>query len=219
MTLSKKEIVKRLNPKQKPGVEPIIITPLLNFKKQVGSCAIDLRLGKQFLLFNEHVQEAFDPLSHDPEKSVRRFQDEIVIPIGRSIILHPGKLLIASTLEYVSIPLDLECQVEGRSSWARLGLIVANANTIEPGYKGIITLELSNTGKIPIKLYPGTRIAQILFHALTDKCEDLYDMEDKKKYSCCIGPGLSKIYNDTDLDYIGNLRELPLCQSINPYEN
>jgi dCTP deaminase len=87
------------------------------------------------------------------------YHEEIVLSMGESLIIHPGKVIIGSTFEYTAIPTDLECQVEGRSSWARLGLVIATASTIEAGYKGMITLELSNIGKIPITLYPGLRIA------------------------------------------------------------
>jgi hypothetical protein len=96
---------------------------------------------------------------------------------------------------------DLECQVEGRSSWARLGLIVATATTVEPCYKGVITLELSNNGTMPIKLYPGVKIAQLIFH----KTSEPYEMTEtefiKKKYNLSIGPGFSQAYKDKYIKY------------------
>jgi dCTP deaminase len=54
--------------------------------------------------------------------------------------------------------------VTARSTWAREGLSIATAILIEPGYQGIVTLELSNMGQIPIALYPGLEIAQIAFN-------------------------------------------------------
>jgi dCTP deaminase len=50
----------------------------------------------------------------------------------------------------------------GRSSWGRLGLIIATATLVEPGFRGTITLELTNVATVPIVLYVGMRIAQIV---------------------------------------------------------
>ena len=54
--------------------------------------------------------------------------------------------------------------VIGRSSWGRLGLVIATATMIQPGFHGTITLELTNVGNVPLVLLPGTRIAQLVFH-------------------------------------------------------
>jgi deoxycytidine triphosphate deaminase len=59
------------------------------------------------------------------------------------------------------MPLRFVGQVLGRSSWARLGLIVAAAVTVHPGFAGCLTLELVNMGTVPIALYPGLRVAQL----------------------------------------------------------
>jgi dCTP deaminase len=79
---------------------------------------------------------------------------------GRSLALVP-------TLEWLKLPPDLLGTVTARSTWAREGLSIATATLIEPGYQGIVTLELANLGQIPLALYPGLPIAQIAF-ALTD---------------------------------------------------
>jgi dCTP deaminase len=104
-------------------------------------------------------------------------------------------------MEYISVPNNLECQVEGRSSWARLGLIVAAASTIEPCYKGVITLELSNVGTIPLELFPGVKIAQLIYHTCSKPHTLSREDEIKKKYQCAIGPGFSKISIDKHLGY------------------
>ncbi len=198
-TLSKNEIIARLKDDCK---QRLYITPLLDANVQLSSCGIDLRLGKQFIIFNEHFYDSFDPAEKASKAKIFRYQQEIIVPVQDYIVLHPGKLLIAGTLEYVSIPSDMQCQVEGRSSWARLGLVIATATTIEPGFKGIITLELSNTGKIPIKLYPGIRIAQLICYELSSPIvpdDDSY----VKKYKGNIGPGISKLASDPDLKYFG----------------
>jgi len=197
MTLSKEQLLERLN---KPNVSnSIIITPILNKEEQIGPCGVDVRLGKQFIIFNENNQGVFSPAID--KKNLEEYYDEIIVNVGSSIVIHPGKVVVASTLEYVSIPLNLECQVEGRSSWARLGLVIATATTIEPGYKGTITLEISNIGKIPITLFPGLRIAQLLFHDLSTITADQYNSKTTKKYRCNIGPRPSGILTDKDIHY------------------
>jgi dCTP deaminase len=204
MTLSKNEILERLRPNYGNGTldERIIITPILDLKDQISIAGFDLRLGKNFIVFKEYYKGIFAPKQNlEITNEIRKFQEKIIVPIGTGITLHPNKFIIGSTLEYVSIPYDLECQVEGRSSWARLGLIIATATTVEPGYKGIITLELSNVGNVPIQLYPGIKIAQIIFHKIeAGKKVDLKTQKDKK-YDISIDASFSKIYKDKYLDY------------------
>jgi dCTP deaminase len=94
------------------------------------------------------------------------------IPFTRSFLLHPGSLILVPTLEWVVVPADLQGVVTARSSWAREGLNIASATIVNPGYRGIITLELANFGEIPISLYPGLRIAQIAFYSLEQHDKD-----------------------------------------------
>jgi dCTP deaminase len=75
-------------------------------------------------------------------------------------------------MEWVKIPNNLQGIVTARSSWAREGLNIATATIVNPGYRGIITLELANFGEIPITLYPGLRLAQIALYELTTPIED-----------------------------------------------
>lgn len=197
MTIGIDEIKRRLNPAQsRMDVDRIVVTPLLIPEDQFGTVEIDLRLGRQFLLFREHLQSKLSLWNfRENEEHLSKYQEEIVIPFNDGIVLHPGSFLIGSTLEYVALPCDLEAQVEGRSSWARLGLIIATATTIHPLYKGVITLELSNNGTIPIELQPGMKISQIIFH----KVSPPVSIEKASRYSGQIGPGFSRIYKDAIL--------------------
>jgi dCTP deaminase len=94
------------------------------------------------------------------------------------------------------MPSDLEAQVEGRSSWARVGLQIATATSVEPGFRGVLTLELSNVGTIPVELYPGVRIAQLFFHKAYPPARKAYS--GAHKYFCAIGPQFSQIHDDKD---------------------
>lgn len=172
----------------------LIVTPILS-KKQIGDASIDVRLSNQFIVFRMHTFGVFEPYK-TPASKLRIMQERQIVKFGSRFILHPGTLALGCTFEYLCIPPNLECQVEGRSSWARLGLQIATATSIEPGFKGVITLELSNLGTIPIELYPGVRIAQLFFHDALPEIKDAYG--GVHKYKCPIGPQFSLIANDKD---------------------
>ena len=186
--LSKEKLEDRLN-KYKP--DSIIVTPLLNMDTQINQIGIDCRLANQFIVFKTQHIETFDIKKHD---SLRQYQEEIVVPFGYGFILHPQSMVLGSTFEFVSLPNNIVASIEGRSSWARMGLMIATAVYVEPGFKGCITLELSNVSNVPIKLYPGIRIGQIIFSETSSPSK--YDRN--KKYRFPIGPEISKINKDPD---------------------
>lgn len=83
-------------------------------------------------------------------------------------LLRPKEFILASTLERVSIPGTLVARIEGKSTWARKGLVIHTAGFIDPGFQGQLTLEMTNLSNTPILLELGKRIAQIAFQ-LMDK--------------------------------------------------
>jgi dCTP deaminase len=174
--------------------DALIITPLLS-KRQVGEASIDVRLGNQFIVFRSHRFGIFEPFGKSWFEP-RKIQERHVVRFGERFVLHPGVLILGCTFEYVSMPNRLECQVEGRASWARLGLQVATASSVEPGFKGVITLELSNVGTIPLTLMPGIRIAQLVFRSTDKPVPDAYSGE--RKYRCPTGPEFSRLDSDYD---------------------
>ncbi len=113
----------------------------------------------------------------------------MVVPIGKPLWLHPGQFVLGATLEYLRFPDDLAADVVGRSSWGRLGLLVATAVLVQPGYRGTLTLELVNHGDGPIALYPGSRIAQLVVSPVLEPSEDSY----AGKYAGSTGPEVSHI--------------------------
>jgi dCTP deaminase len=110
-------------------------------------------------------------------------------------VLHPGEFGLGSTIEAVVIPHDLVATVDGRSSIGRLAVVVhATAGFIDPGFEGQITLELSNIGPIPVKLYPGMRVAQLVFHELKSPAEMPYGSAERgSSYQGQRGPQTSRI--------------------------
>lgn len=176
----------------------LIITPILNKEMQIDGPGIDLRLSNQFIVFKPENISHFD-LKKINNKEIRRFQSHSVVPFFKDFVLHPKTLVLAATFEYIALPNNLSGTLEGRSSWARLGLIIATACSIDPGYKGCITLELTNLGDLPLHLYPGMRIAKLILSETTSESE--YN-ELNRKYFCQIGPEFSKANQDDELKLI-----------------
>jgi len=98
----------------------------------------------------------------------------------RRWVLRPGILYLLSTREKVAVPANLVGRLDGRSSWARVGLRVhATAGFLDPGFIGRITLELDVVGS-PIELREGDSICQVSFHVLTGKAEFPYGTKGSK---------------------------------------
>ncbi|SDL84681.1 dCTP deaminase [Halarsenatibacter silvermanii] len=131
---------------------------------QLQPASVDLRLGKNFLKIDENMMEAMS-LKEKPDYTEMN-RSEIVIP--------PHSFLLASTREKISLPDDLTAFVEGRSSIGRMGLFIQNAGWVDPGFSGQLTLELFNANRLPIKLYAGRRICQLVFSRMDQKAESPY---------------------------------------------
>src|SRR6266496_1709456 len=111
------------------------------------------------------------------------------------------------------MPQHLVGQVFGRSTWARLGLIVATSMLIQPGWPGVLTLELSNVGDVPLQLYPGDRIAQLVVWQLLGRTEHPYD--STAKYVAPIGPGESRLeLEEPDRERLKRIGRLLAGQSV-----
>jgi dCTP deaminase len=185
----------------------LVVTPILDQARQVAKAAIDVRLGSEFMLLRQtRIPGLFlDPPSGEAVTTARlsgeveETVETTYVPIGQSFVLHPGQFVLAATLEYISIPRSLMAYVNGRSSWGRLGLNIATATLVGPGFKGAITFEMVNLGTVPIGLYPGVRIAQLVLHTLTEPEpeEGAYGGTDSK-YLIPVGPEFSKVAQDAD---------------------
>lgn len=195
--LSKKPLWDRIHRSE----DPLAISPLLD-PAQVQAASIDVRIGHQFIILHRAAVSHIDPSEAALlSKSLYRTQQKVRVQTKQPFVIHPRQLVLAATLEYISMPRDLAAMVEGRSSWGRLGLIIATACSVAPGFKGCITLELVNDGEVPIVLRPGMRIAQLVFFD-ADKEADYRDAGTKasggNKYDCPTGPEFSKIHRDKE---------------------
>jgi dCTP deaminase len=186
--------------------ERLVVTPLLE-ASQIGEASIDLRLGTEFLILRRTRYAGVDPASRTVDIQAREIVDRHVVPLGRPLWLHPDQFVLGATLEFVRLPSYVGAYVLGRSSWGRIGLIVATAVMIQPGFTGAITLELVNEGESPIALYPGSRIAQLAVHELDASTEHGYDVGDPK-YFAPIGPQVSQLSREAG--EIGSVRRTGL---------
>lgn len=89
------------------------------------------------------------------------------------IILAPGQFMLASTIEHFAMPIDLLGIVHDKSTWARQGIACQNT-VIEPGWRGYLTLEITNHGPTEVRIHHGDPIAQIVLHVLVAPPERVY---------------------------------------------
>ena len=141
------------------------ITPL--DKEQVQPASVDIRLGNTFSIVE------------DLSTGVITLKDEV-------------QFVLATTMEYVSLPDNLTAFVEGRSSLGRLGLFIQNAGWVDPGFQGEITLELFNANRCAIELKAGRRVGQLVFAEMDDTALKPYN----GKYQGQKGATGSRVYMD-----------------------
>lgn len=176
MILSDKTIIEMLDNGK------LSISPLE--KNQIQPASVDIRLGNTFCMIDdsfENVISLYNPIKY---KTVQT----------NEFILCPGQFVLATTMEYFSLPNDLTAFVEGRSSIGRLGLFIQNEGWVDPGFEGEITLELYNANRYIIKLQPGRRIGQLVFAKLDTECLNPYS----GKYQRQRGATESRVYLDSD---------------------
>lgn len=150
----------------------IVIDPLID--ENIEPSSVDLRLGDNFKIVWQNGWDILDIRQGDGALVYKDTKDTIVI--------HPNQFVLATTMEMVELPDDISANVLGRSSLGRIGISVhQTAGYIDPGFEGEITLELSNHGPAPVKLYSGDRICQIVFHRLTSPADRPYG-HDRSQY-------------------------------------
>lgn len=192
MILSDQDITERLTNGD------LAVEPIDDPDQQIQPASIDLRLGREFVVYKLPHVSSIDTREDAAEQG---YTDTVEIEEDEPFILHPGEFVLGSTYEWVEIPDDLVARVEGRSSIGRLAVVVhATAGFIDPGFAGRITLELSNLGRVAVQLYPGMRISQLVFHQMTSPAERPYGPERGSKYYGQEGPVTSRIGNDSFSD-------------------
>ncbi len=171
--------------------------PLLD-EKQIQPSSIDMRLGDEFKVFKVIRKPFIDPKD---EEDLASYMESTTVKEGDAFIIHPNEFALATTLEYVKVPEDLVARVEGRSSMGRLGVTMhVTAGFIDPGFEGRITLEISNIGAMPVALYPGQRVCQLVFETMTSPSELPYGHPERNsKYMGQTRPESSRVKLDYEL--------------------
>ncbi len=166
----------------------------------IAGISVDLRLDHRFRVFSNNSVTHLD-LSGDREQLERDIDrimsKEIEIEEGKALYIHPGELILGATMESVTIPDDLVGWLDGRSSLARLGLMVhVTAGRIDPGWQGQIVLEFFNNGKLPLALRPGMVICAMSFETLSSPAKRPYNKRENAKYRDQKGAVFSRISKD-----------------------
>jgi dCTP deaminase len=180
----------------------LIINPISNVK-QIGSSSVDIRLGTKFKFLKIVKQTHFDITDLQKLKEeIDEYSEEIKLGFSEPFILHPKEFVLGSTLEYLKLPNNLTARLEGRSTWGRVGLQVhSTAGLVDPGFEGCLTFELHNLGKLPLPLFPGVRIGQLVFYP-TNFVGVSYSDKPQAKYHSQLGPKNSTFYDDYDFQNI-----------------
>lgn len=144
--------------------------------ENLGPSSYDLTLAKQIAVFPTEGDHLIDP-----HKEIE--MNTFTIKQNKHLVIKPNQLVLGSTKEYIELPGDIAARIEGRSSLARLGVVIhSTGGFVDAGFKGNLTLEMSNLGDRPVKLYYGMRIAQLTF-IKQDGCSKYpYDVDGKYQH-------------------------------------
>jgi len=158
--LTEKDILKEVKAKR------LKISPFL--QRNLGPGSYDLTLDKEFRFFKKRNKA----LVVDEAVDYKQVTTRVVAEKG--IIIQPGELVLGITKERISLPDDVCGWLQGRTRFARLGLMIhITASYLQPGIDNRQVLEMFNASPDPMLVKPGTKVCQIIF----ERCEG------KAKYS------------------------------------
>ncbi len=179
----------------------IFVSPVVDPTTQIGPGSLDLRLGVELIstktVDNTHID--LTQGKRELERQINEYFEKRRLESSGFFVIHPGAFVLASTLEFLRIPHDIAGRLEGRSSLGRLGLQVhATAGFVDPGFEGNLTFELINSGRLPIKIFPGIRLGQICFFRV-NHVQLPYQSKANSKYTKPLGVGRSRIHLDPEI--------------------
>jgi deoxycytidine triphosphate deaminase len=157
----------------------IVTDPALPFEpdRQIQPCSIDLRLSNVYWKYKGHATVDLR-MSYLRELNPRRHWKRYELAPGEALTLKPSELVLGRIFECLTIPADCAGALEGRSSFARMGLSVhATGGFINPGWRGHMPLTLINSGKATLRIPAHTPICQLMLVKLSGKPARLYGEE------------------------------------------
>jgi dCTP deaminase len=122
-----------------------------------SSFGYDVRAGYNWKIFTDVLGAVVDPKKQD-----QRAYHSLTVKEGDAVIIPPNSYALTHTLEYFKVPRNVTCICIGKSTYARCGIHV-NVTPLEAGWEGQVTIEISNGTRLPVKIYPGEGIMQVLF--------------------------------------------------------
>lgn len=131
----------------------------------LSSYGYDLRVANEFRIFTNVNTTIVDPKNFDAKSFVELRSECAIIP--------PNSFALARSIERFSMPRNVVGVCVGKSTYARCGIIV-NVTPFEPEWRGIATLEISNTTPLPAKIYANEGLCQVLFFDSDESCEISY---------------------------------------------
>jgi dCTP deaminase len=166
----------------------------------INGASVDMRLGPEFRVFSMHSASHIDlGMAREEVKAAidSVMSEEIVLKPDEVFYLHPGELVLGVTLEKVELSPDICGTINGRSSLARLGLMVhSTAHFVDPGWSGRIVLEFFNCGRLPLGLRAGMSVCAIAFEPLSSPAKRHYGARRDAKYAGQTGATASRIAQD-----------------------
>lgn len=190
--ITKSKLLKRLN---SGNEDQIFVDPLLS-DDQLGAVSLDLRLGCDFLVSVPSRWPSIEIQDEERPSGPDFFFQDARRDIGDDFLVHPSQTVLATSLEYVGLPLDVYADVMSRSSYHRLG--ISMSSMFQPGFRGCISLEIFNHSNVPVRLVTGSRLVQVRFFE-TDNDEAYQNAGPRRKYIGNVRPTISRATQDHDL--------------------
>jgi dCTP deaminase len=153
----------------------------------LSSYGYDIRCGHEFQIFSQVNRVEVDPKDFDPEALVTvssRERGYVLIP--------PNSYALTSSLEIFDIPKDVIAVAVGKSTYARCGLIV-NVTPLEPEWRGVLTIEISNSTPLPARVYGECGILQLMFLQTSSSACHVSYADRGGKYQDQVGITLPKM--------------------------
>jgi dCTP deaminase len=134
---------------------------------QIKGASVDLHLGRWFLQPHQSRSTFYD-FRENVANSSEFTAKEHFAPFKGEFVLHPGRFVLAMTLEWMRLPANRAAYVTGKSNIGRRGLVIETAPGVHPHFNGCLTLEMTNLGEIPLRISPGMKICQLFVHETGD---------------------------------------------------
>ncbi len=167
-----------------------MIEPYAEMRRRKGkisygasSYGYDFRLSDEYRIPEFGGLPRLDPKSIE-ESKFRNFK-------GSHCWIPPNSYILGRSLEYFRIPRDVIVVCQGKSTYARSGVLL-NVTPLEPEWEGFITLALVNTAPVAVKVYSREGIGQLLFIRAESECKVSY-ADRKGKYQAQQQIHLSKV--------------------------